>query len=128
MRTSLGRALPAAFAAALAAVAALPAVSHAVGTPVGPGTREVRAVPVAPADWPTYIVTVDRSLDPADVAGRVDGVHPLHVYRDALNGFAARLTPDQLASLASMPDVEAIEGDGTASADGPAAGLGMSSG
>ncbi|MEU2390985.1 protease inhibitor I9 family protein [Streptomyces sp. NPDC007369] len=120
MRTSLGRALTAALAAALAAVAALPAAGHAaVGPLAGPGSREVRGVVEDPADWPTYIVTVDRSLDPVDVAARVDGVHPLHVYRDTLNGFAARLDPDQLASLAAMPDVESIEEDGTASADGP---------
>ncbi|NXY99368.1 protease inhibitor I9 family protein [Streptomyces sp. BR123] len=122
MRTSLGRALPAAFAAALAAVVALPATSTAAGAPADPATREVREVREVredPADWPTYIVTVDRALDPADVASRVDGVHPLHVYRDTLNGFAARLDPDQLESLESMPDVESIEEDGTVSADGP---------
>ncbi|MFD7626065.1 protease inhibitor I9 family protein [Streptomyces sp. NPDC059851] len=122
MRTSPGRALPAAFAAALAAVVALSATAHAAATaadPGAPGVRAVRSV-ADPADWPTYIVTVDRALDPVDVAGRVEGVHPLHVYRDTLNGFSARLDPDQLASLASMPDVESIEEDGTASADGPA--------
>ncbi|MFD0268684.1 protease inhibitor I9 family protein [Streptomyces sp. NPDC127106] len=124
MRTSLGRALPAAFAAALAAVAAT-ALPATAGAPAGPAAREVReiremrTVPAAPAaDWPTYIVTVDRSLDPAAVAERVEGVHPLHIYRDTLNGFAARLDPDQLESLASMPDVESIEEDATASADG----------
>ncbi|MFK0254382.1 protease inhibitor I9 family protein [Streptomyces sp. NPDC090445] len=121
MRTSLGRALPAAFAAALAAAAATALPATAATAPAGPAAREVREireVPDVPADWPTYIVTVDRALDPLDVAGRVEGVHPLHVYRDTLNGFAARLDPDQLESLASMPDVESIEEDGTASADG----------
>lgn len=107
MRTRLSRALPAAVAV-LAAFSALPASA---------ATAAVREpVPyAAPADHPTYIVTVSRELDPADVARRV-GVTPVHVYDHTLHGFAAPLNPAQLAALHALPGVETVERDGTASA------------
>ncbi|MET9961020.1 protease inhibitor I9 family protein [Streptomyces sp. NPDC006326] len=106
MRLPLSRVLPVALAV-LAAVACLP-VSAATASVRGP-------VPyVFPVDHPTYIVTVRRDLDPAEVAGLV-GVTPVHVFRSALHGFAARLSPAQVAALEVLPGVESIEEDGTAS-------------
>ncbi|MFG2750692.1 protease inhibitor I9 family protein [Streptomyces xanthophaeus] len=104
----LGRALPVAVAV-LAAVTALPVASAAADPAPAPVSR------TAAADHPTYIVTVRPDLDPASVA-EAYGITPVHVYRDALNGFAARLSPEQVADLrASASVVESVEADGQAS-------------
>ncbi|MFG2715092.1 protease inhibitor I9 family protein [Streptomyces goshikiensis] len=95
-------------AVALAAFSALPV--SAAGAAVPPP-----APYAAPADHPTYIVTVRRGLDPADVAQRV-GATPVHVFRSTLHGFAAPLSPAQVAALRWLPGVEAVEEDSTASA------------
>ncbi|MEU8775084.1 protease inhibitor I9 family protein [Streptomyces sp. NPDC048606] len=116
MRTRPSWALPTAVAAAaLAAVAVLPAAQAADAA-----TTDT-AVPaaVAPADWPTYLVTVHEALDPASVA-EAYGITPVHVFRTALNGFAARLSPEQVSALRAAPIVESVEEDGPASALGPA--------
>ncbi|MFF2192746.1 protease inhibitor I9 family protein [Streptomyces sp. NPDC058157] len=99
MRTRLSRALPLA-AAVLAAVAVLPlsTAAAAVGEP-------------AP---PSYIVTVRPGVDPAGVAAQVGGVHPDRYFHHTLNGFAARLSPRQVADVAALPGVVAVETDGTA--------------
>ncbi|MFE3579909.1 protease inhibitor I9 family protein [Streptomyces vinaceus] len=109
MRTRLSRALPAAVVV-LAAFSALPASAATAAA------REP-APYAAPADHPTYIVTVSRDRDPAEVA-RLVGATPVHVYRNTLNGFAAPLSPAQVAALHALPGVEAVAEDGTASAAG----------
>ncbi|MFE9634270.1 protease inhibitor I9 family protein [Streptomyces sp. NPDC006463] len=117
MRNRLNRALPtaAAVAAVLAAVAALPvsAATAAVAEPVP------RTAAAAAADHATYIVTVHPGLDPAAVADAY-GITPLHVYRDALNGFAARLSPEQVQALRATAVVKSVEEDGGASSFGTA--------
>ncbi|MDT0446459.1 S8 family peptidase [Streptomyces sp. DSM 41886] len=45
----------------------------------------------------------------------------MFTYTAALNGFAARLSAEQLAAVRAQPDVEAVEEDGMASGDEPAA-------
>ncbi|MFE2286718.1 protease inhibitor I9 family protein [Streptomyces sp. NPDC059443] len=111
MRTRLSRALPVAVAVAAAALAAATALPAAAATATAAAVRE--PVPhAAPADHAPYIVTVRRDLDPADVAGLV-GATPVHVYRTALHGFAARLSPAQVTALRAMPAVvESVEEDG----------------
>ncbi|MFK0045222.1 protease inhibitor I9 family protein [Streptomyces sp. NPDC090741] len=107
MRTRLSRALPVA-AVVLAAFSALPVSAAGAAVPAP-------APYAAPVDHPTYIVTVRKDLDPADVAQLV-GATPVHVFRSALHGFAAPLSPGQVAALHALPGVEAVEEDGTASA------------
>ncbi|MEW2140919.1 protease inhibitor I9 family protein [Streptomyces sp. NPDC005409] len=113
MRNRPSRALPTAVAAAaLAAVAALPA--HASTAPPAPAAQAAPA-----ADWPTYIVAVRPGLDPAAVA-RAYGLTPIHVYHSTMNGFAARLSPEQAEALRATALVESVEEDGTASSFGAA--------
>ncbi|MEU9036229.1 protease inhibitor I9 family protein [Streptomyces sp. NPDC048352] len=94
-------------AAALAAVAALPVAlpAHAAPAPAA------WAVPAA--DEPSYLVSVREGLDPAAVAAAY-GIRPTHVFREVANGFAARLTPEQVEALRDTPVVESVEEDGAA--------------
>ncbi|MFG2979660.1 protease inhibitor I9 family protein [Streptomyces sp. NPDC048258] len=117
MRNRLSRALPVALAV-LAAVTALP-VSAAAAVPE-PVPHTAPADPADHADHATYIVTVHPGLDPAAVA-EAYGITPLHVYRDSLNGFAARLSPEQVEDLRATAVVESVEEDGGATPFGPAA-------
>ncbi|MCX5406334.1 protease inhibitor I9 family protein [Streptomyces sp. NBC_00335] len=114
-RTSRTLSIPAVAAVALAAALALPAPpAHATAPgPAAPSSR------TAPAEWPAYIVTVHRGLDPAAVADAY-GITPVHVYRHALNGFSARLSPDQVESLRSTAVVTSVEPDGPVTVSGPA--------
>ncbi|MFE9931420.1 protease inhibitor I9 family protein [Streptomyces sp. NPDC005533] len=110
MRNRLSRALPVAVAVLAAVTVALPvsAAAAAVSAPVSHA---------APADHATYIVTVHPGLDPAAVADAY-GITPLHVYRSTLNGFAARLSPEQVEDLRATAVVESIEKDGGATSFG----------
>ncbi|WP_371616564.1 protease inhibitor I9 family protein [Streptomyces sp. NBC_00454] len=119
MRTRPSWTLPTAVAAlALTAVAALPAHASTTSTASPEPAPASRAA--APAEWPAYIVTVHPGLDPAAVADAY-GITPVHVYRNVLNGFSARLSPEQVESLRTTAVVESVEKDGTASSSGPAA-------
>ncbi len=113
MRTPVsGAGVPLAAVVLAAAATALPE-SAAAAEPV-PGSR----VTAPAADHPTYIVTVHPGLDPGTVADAY-GITPVHVYRDALNGFAARLSPEQVEDLrAASALVRSVEADGTASGSG----------
>lgn len=61
-----------------------------------------------------YIVTLAPGRDAVSLARDV-GVTPDHQYREVLNGFSAKLTPDQLRRLSDHDDVQAIEEDAEAS-------------
>lgn len=112
------RALPTALVLVLAVAAtaaALPADSAVADPAPAPASRVA-----APADHPTYIVTVRRGLDPGAVA-RAYGITPVHVFRTAMNGFAAPLSPGQVEALRATDTlVESVEQDGSASSGGPA--------
>ncbi|MEU6211634.1 protease inhibitor I9 family protein [Streptomyces sp. NPDC047023] len=98
-------------ALAAAVVAVLPATAAAAADAPEPVRH------AAPADHASYIVTVRRDLDPAAVA-RTVGAAPQYVYRTALHGFSARLSPGQVAALRAMPGVEAVRADGQVSGFG----------
>ncbi|WP_030854649.1 protease inhibitor I9 family protein [Streptomyces sp. NRRL F-4474] len=103
-----GRALP--------VVAAAAALAAATALPVATATAAAAAVaaPVARAavgDEAPYIVTVHQDVDPAAVA-RMVGASPDYVYRTALHGFSARLSPGQVAALHVIPGVESVQEDG----------------
>ncbi|WP_407838528.1 protease inhibitor I9 family protein [Streptomyces sp. DSM 116496] len=120
MRTRTNWTLPTTLAAlALAASATLPAHAAPLSPTTGPAASPSPASRTAPAEWPTYIVTVHRGLDPAAVADAY-GITPVHVYRHALNGFSARLSPDQVESLRSTAVVTSVEPDGPVAVSGPA--------
>ncbi|MER8183882.1 S8 family peptidase [Kitasatospora sp. NPDC094015] len=64
-----------------------------------------------------YIVTLKKDVtgEPGAFAETaLPGVQTLFSYTSALNGFAARLTPAQLAAVRALPSVEAVEEDGVA--------------
>lgn len=112
MRNRLSRALPLAAALAVLSAAGLPAT--AATAPATGAAAVTASQDAATADDPSYIVTVHPGLDPAAVA-EAHGVTPLHVYRHALNGFAARLTPEQVEALRAAAPVESVQEDGAAS-------------
>ncbi|MGV9316518.1 S8 family serine peptidase, partial [Streptomyces sp. NPDC003691] len=63
-----------------------------------------------------YIVTLKKGVSPESaVEEAVPGLKPLFTYGAVLNGFAAKLTPAQLKAVRSLPAVEVVEQDGTAS-------------
>lgn len=55
-----------------------------------------------------YIVTLQSTLSPTAVLNRI-GVRPMFVYNTALVGFAAALSPTQLATVRTLPGVTAVE-------------------
>jgi len=57
-----------------------------------------------------FIIVVNEAHDPAQVAAD-HAVAPLNLYRAAVRGFAARLSPRQLGTLAVDPRVDLIEPD-----------------
>lgn len=55
----------------------------------------------------TYVVTLDEGESGAQVA-RSLGVTPTHVYTEVIDGFAAKLTPEQLHDVRADADVAAV--------------------
>jgi hypothetical protein len=104
---------------ACAAVAALVATAAVPLIPSGLAAAEVVRDELAPLLSATeavpdqYVVTVERGVAPESVLRQAaPEVEPLSTYTQALNGFLARLTPDQLAAVRALPDVEAVEENG----------------
>jgi subtilisin family serine protease len=93
---------------ATAAVAALTL------TGVGATAGTAAASPPAGSAVGSYIVTLDGSSVPAQVAARAEhqfGARTEHVYTAALNGFAVRLPEAQANRLSTLPGVVAVEKD-----------------
>jgi subtilisin family serine protease len=97
-------ALPALSLAALAACA--DQESPLAGAPAD-AARLLSAAPgrAVPGE---YVVVLDEGASPTGVAAAA-GVRPSHVYTAALTGFAATLSPGQLAALRHYPAVAYVE-------------------
>ncbi|MEJ3744286.1 S8 family peptidase [Actinomycetes bacterium KLBMP 9797] len=89
---------------ALAAAALLAGVLVA---PAGAAAAEPAPAPLRAATGPTvpgsYVVVLKSAAAVSRATAR--GVAVAHRYRHALNGFSAKLTPDQLTALRADPDV-----------------------
>ncbi|HEY8527226.1 MAG TPA: S8 family peptidase [Acidimicrobiales bacterium] len=95
---------------------AVAAGTVAAGAPAGadPGATSPETGPGAAA----YVVTLEPGAVaphevPATARGQLaaTGRQPTRVYRAALRGYAARLTPAEAAALAAEPEVRAVERD-----------------
>jgi len=57
-----------------------------------------------------YIVVLENGADPGSVASGL-GIETDHVYRNALDGFSARLSPAVVSALEALPVVDYVEQD-----------------
>jgi len=92
-------------------VALVPAAGTAVAS--DEAAADIVAVAEAPAGQAltgSYIVTLKPGVVAKGLTDRED-INARHVYRDVLNGFAAELSPGQLAALRRSSSVLAIEED-----------------
>ncbi len=70
---------------------------------------KIAPIPIGePAEPPSYVVTVADGVRPADVVAGIKG-RVLFIYEKALNGFAAELDADDLATLEADGRVTLIE-------------------
>jgi subtilisin family serine protease len=94
-------------------IVALAAVACALLAWAGPASAQGKAGDAIPG---SYIVVVEQGNDPKAVA---DGekAKAKHVYRAALNGFAAELSDDQVAKLRKSKKVAYVEQDRVFTAD-----------
>ncbi|MFD8207115.1 S8 family peptidase [Streptomyces sp. NPDC059695] len=101
----------------LSATAALTLSSVAVGS-ASASTAPPEPTPVpllksADAIPGRYIVTLGKTLDPAKFTAPM-GLKPTFTYTQAVNGFAAPLTSQQLEAVRKAPGVESVQEDGWA--------------
>ncbi|MDN5892448.1 MAG: S8 family serine peptidase, partial [Nocardioides sp.] len=118
---------------ALAGAALLLALTQvAVAAPAGADSRDDGDVSGNPLGERLYLVTMSTPgtagyagpdskaqyrtkllRDQADTLARVGDVEPTYRWTSALSGFAAELDSTQAATVASSPDVELVEAEGT---------------
>ncbi|MEU2233366.1 S8 family peptidase [Streptomyces vietnamensis] len=108
MNTRTGLALASAALTALAVTA-----PTASGAAAGPEPTPAPLVTAADAVPGKYIVTLDRTVDAAEAARKLN-LRPTFVYEKAINGFAAPLTEAQLAIVRKTPGVTSVEEDAVA--------------
>ncbi|MFB7340448.1 S8 family serine peptidase [Streptomyces hydrogenans] len=80
------------------------------------GTNPVAATP-QPASGYIVVLKDGSTADPASVARSVSGVQLRSVYRSALHGFSARLTPAAADALRADPAVKYVEASAIGRAD-----------
>ncbi|GII79994.1 hypothetical protein Sru01_49760 [Sphaerisporangium rufum] len=103
-------------------LAVLPAMTGAPAVAGG----EARRVVVPPVGQPLpnrYIVVLRPGVRPETVI-KLIGVKPIFIYTTVLNGFCARMTPQQLTILLREPTVTSVEQDALVGGV-PGGGLGM---
>jgi subtilisin family serine protease len=98
---ALGIALPLVLLPSVGSAAPAPDTTPLVKIAQAPASAEIKG---------SYIVTVKAGSDAAAVA-KDRSVTPEHVYEEVLNGFAASLTPGQLATLRADKRIQSIEED-----------------
>jgi subtilisin family serine protease len=97
----------------------LPSTQQGVDDPPGPsGSGDPRARPLAAAPGTRipnrFIVTVGVGVDPEEMvraSRELGAARPTHVYRRALNGFAATMPAHAAAQLERNPRIERVEPD-----------------
>lgn len=98
----------------LFALALILAFNISFSAPAAAAAPHPSAAPITPAAGKPipnhYIVVLKDGTDPRAVAA-ISGAKPTHVYRTALNGFAAELNQGQLNALQHHPGVAYIEQD-----------------
>jgi subtilisin family serine protease len=98
-----------------------------VGAIIAIAASSIVAAPASAADEAeaSYIVELAPAASVDQVSSEVlDGDEPTETYSDLLNGFAAELTPSEVAELESSPEVVAVYEDfpvsvGTTQSDAP---------
>ncbi|MET9511008.1 S8 family peptidase [Streptomyces flavidovirens] len=115
-----------ALAAAVTAVLATVGPLTASAAPSAPAERSTPA-PLRLSDQPVpgqYLVAMKPTADVAKAARQV-GATPLFSFKKVMNGFAAKLTDAQLATVRADPNVAAVEQDAKVTASAPAASWGL---
>ncbi len=94
--------------------AALVACSDETQLPITPEASQAPLLAAGAAGRPIqdqYVVVLKKGVSPGGIL-KATGATPRHVYRSALNGFAAKLNAAQVAALRNNPNVDYIEQDG----------------
>ncbi|MFF5763670.1 S8 family serine peptidase [Streptomyces tanashiensis] len=88
----------------------------------GPLPAAAQDAHAAPQEGARYVVVLknDAAADPVSVARSAAGVRLGSVFRSALDGFSAELTPTAVAALRNNPDVAYVEKSAVAHAHGQA--------
>ena len=89
----------------------LPILSFAAAAALSLGLAPAATAAAAPGPPEKYIVTLKPGADPGTVAAKHEksrGASVTHVYRHALNGYAASMSPSAAAAIAADPEVAAV--------------------
>ncbi len=113
MRRAMPVAIALLIAASAIASAPSPAAAVTAGVPSGPGTEDATRMraPLSAAGRFIVLLRPGKSLGAATGRAARLGVTMDRTFSHAVRGYAARLDPDQVASLREDPEVEAVVPD-----------------
>ncbi|HEY0022284.1 MAG TPA: S8 family peptidase [Longimicrobium sp.] len=97
---------------------AVAACSGDARAPLSPEAAPLASANVQAGNIQDQYIVVFKAGASANAAAAAVGARPLHVYRAALNGFAAKLNAAQLAALRNNPQVDYIAPDQVVTASG----------